>query len=559
MTTMLHSRLRQRLLAGAATLALGTASSAYAGPLADAEPEARFAVGVTTNFVRDFSKPFDAWGRKYKTDEYRAWLDEVDALGTPRTTVTKIYYPSPQGDGATDHGLENVVPSQLPAAAEGEAITVTGLYFGKEMLAKMAFSDDAAPEEIYMAHEGAPLAEGKFPLVIMVHGLGGSLNTWASAAEHLAAQGYIVVTVTMTSDSAVAPVFEDPESPWVKQATPEEIQAAYVLRAQNSFGTIFRNWYAMLFDYHEPIEFGNWPDPKTLNPATAEGSRRVGQLMADLFDQRVEDVERVITEMKYFNDTPLDCMVGLVTEQNPKPLCDGFFSGAIDVDNIGVMGHSLGSMTAQASAAFLGDVDTAVGFNNGLPRTWEPYGGLPGDPDAEVPTGVEKPFLQVIGSDDYFIYNVFRKVLWTSIKESGGDPKEHWIIESEQTWPTEDNPQAEATAAYERATGEKMLVTFTDEDHSTAVDDWEGVYEPGRKLTANRLPPSPDAPIEEYEVLGWVEEDGQQVYMPHLMRNYYLANWFDWTLKGDDEARARLTNHPFPKGVKQIREEGVSN
>ena len=165
----------------------------------------------------------------------------------------------------------------------------------------------------------------------------------------------------------------------------------------------------------------------------------------------------------------------------------------------------------------------------------------------------------VIGSDDYFIYNVFRKVLWTSIKESGGDPKEHWIIESEQTWPTEDNPQAEATAAYERATGEKMLVVFTDEDHSTAVDDWEGVYEPGRKLTANRLPPSPDAPIEEYEVLGWVEEDGQQVYMPHLMRNYYLANWFDWTLKGDNEARARLTNHPFPKGVKQIHEEGVSN
>jgi len=165
----------------------------------------------------------------------------------------------------------------------------------------------------------------------------------------------------------------------------------------------------------------------------------------------------------------------------------------------------------------------------------------------------------VIGSDDFFIHMVFRQVLWTSIKESGGDPTEHWIVESEQTWPTKDNPQAEATAAYERATGDKMLVTFADEGHSTAVDDYGGAYEPGRVISSNRLPPSPEAPIEEYEILGWVEEDGKQVYMPHLMRNYYLSNWFDWTLKGDDDARARLTDHPFGDGIMQIREDGVSN
>ena len=540
----------------ASVVALSSTTKVKAAELARAEPVAKYAVGIATNFVRDFSKPFDSWGRKYKSDTYRAWLDEVDALGVPRTTVTKIYYPSPKGEGLSEHGLENVVPSKLPAATEGREIEVSDLYFGKRVLAEMAFSAGPVIDDIYMAHEDAPLAEGKFPLVIMVHGLGGSLNTWASAAEHLTAQGYIVVTIALTSDSALAPVFEDEESAWVDQATTEEILEAYALRAENSFSTIFRNWYAMLFDYHEAIEFGAWPDPTTLKTATKEGARRVGQLMADLFDQRVEDVARVITEMKYLNESQLDCEVGLVTAKNPEPLC-GFLAGAIDVGKIGIMGHSLGSMTAQASAAFNGDVDTAVGFNNGLPRSWEPYGGLPGDPSESIPAGIGKPFLQIIGSDDFFIHNVFRQVLWTSIEESGGDPRDHWLLEAELIWPNDDNPQPEALSAYNRASAEKMLVVFRDEDHSTAVDDWPGVYEPGRTMRGMRLPSSPETEPVEYEILGWIRDSDKDVYLPHLMRNYFLANWFNWTLKGNEDAREGLTDHPFDHGVLSLRSEGI--
>ena len=44
-----------------------------------------------------------------------------------------------------------------------------------------------------------------------------------------------------------------------------------------------------------------------------------------------------------------------------------------------------------------------------------------------------------------------------------------------------------------------------------------------------------------YDELGWtVYDDGQQAYLPHVVRDWYALAWFDWHLKGDDAARARL-------------------
>lgn len=549
-----QSILRRTLLAGAC-VGISLAGAASASSLSESEPQAKFAVGMTTNFVRDFSKPFDTWGRKYKTEEYKSWLDDVDASGTPRTTVTNIYYPTAMSNAMAAGRSGTTLPSALPAAAEGTQISVAEVFQGDQTFAEIAFQGNLV-EGIYQAHKDAPVADGSFPLVIMVHGLGGSVHTWASAAEYLAAQGYVVVTVALTSESAASPVFHDPASLWAEGKSLEEIAAAYQLRAGNSFSTVFRHFFGFLYQYHEPVSFGDLPDPSLLTP-TPEGALRSGQLMADLFDQRVEDVARVIAEMKYLNAPEVECRVGLEVENSPEDLC-GFFADHIDVDNIGVMGHSLGSMTAQASAAFLGDVDTAVGFNNGMPRLWEPYGGIPGNPRDGRPAGVPKPFLQVIGSDDFFVHNVFRNIHGNLYRAAGGDPNDNYPLADEQPWPTADNPQPVARSAYNRATDDKMLVMFRDQGHGNATDDEQGVFTPGQVHNGLRLPATPDGAPEPYQVLGWIKDGGMDVYLPHLMRNYFLAHWFDWTLKGDEQARAALLDHPYTNGVQQLLETGVS-
>ena len=540
---------------GLAALAMSFAGGTAAQTLATADPQSDYAVGVASNFVRDFSKPFDTWGRKYKTDAYRTFLDEVEAAGTPRTTFTQIYYPTAKGDGLAAGRAATTLPAPLPAAQTGRQISVADLFMGDHMFAELAFQD-AFVEDIYQAHADAPVAKGRFPLVVMVHGLGGSVHTWATAAEYLAARGYVVVTIALTSDSAASPVFHDPESAWARGKTPEELASAYQLRAENSFGTVFANFFKYLYQYEGPVSFGNMPDPALLTP-TPEGALRSGQLMADLFDQRVEDVARVIAEMKLLNAPETECKVGLETDVSSEPLC-GMFAGHIDVENIGVMGHSLGSMTAQASAAFLGDVDSAVGFNNGMPRLWEPYGGIPGDPADDTPVGVQKPLLMVIGSDDFFVHNVFRGIHGNLFQAAGGNPADNYPLADEQPWPTRDNPQPVARSAYNRATAEKMLVTFRDQGHGHATDDEAGVFSPGHTHQGMRLPATPGSAPEPYQVMGWVRDGDRDVYLPHLMRNYYLANWFDWTLKQDQSARDRLTEHPFAKGIQQILQDGVA-
>ena len=448
------------------------------GRLAAADLDAKYAVGFVTNFVRDYGKPFDHWGRIYKSDEYRELLDEIEAAGTPRTTVTNIYYPTPKGDGNAVGRSSNALPFPLPAAAEGEQITMQDVLAGNEAMLE-ALSKFEMPgikgesfeklnEGFYQSYKGAPVADGKFPLIILVHGLGGPLHSQATTAEYLASQGYIAVVVSMTSDDSMSPVFEDPDSEWAKTATESEIADAYELMASQS--PVFTGFAKFLFNYDgslEEVAFAGDEKKKSALKASREGAIRSGRMMGNLFEQRTEDVRQVIFEMKKLNMPELECKVSLETEKTSKPLC-GLLAGHIDVENIGITGMSLGSMTSQSALAFLEDVDTAAGSVNGMPRMWEPYGGLPGDPDKAVPDGVQKPYLSYFGSDDFFVHSVFRVIHGTLFEEAGGDPNDNYPLAAEQVWPTEENTQPVGLSAYERAGAEKMMITWRDQGHGTS-------------------------------------------------------------------------------------------
>ena len=103
-----------------------------------------------------------------------------------------------------------------------------------------------------------------------------------------------------------------------------------------------------------------------------------------------------------------------------------------------------------------------------------------------------------------------------------------------------------------------MLVMFRDQGHGHATDDEAGVFTPGHVHDGLRLPATPDGAPEPYRVMGCISDGGMDLYMPHLMRSYFLTHWFDWTLKGDERARAALLDHPYTNGVQQLLETGVS-
>jgi len=519
-----------------------------------------YAVGFASNYVRAPGQDFDPWGRTYKSDEYRILLDRIEATGTPRTVYTNVYYPAAMGTGKAAGRAATTVPAALPAAASGRQVTTLETFANSETAAALGLLDGPL-DGVYQAYVGAEIADGSFPLIVMVHGLGGTVTTWASQAEYLAAQGYVVVTLALTSDASGTPVFDDPASPFGQSLTPAERAELYAKVTDEGSDAVFQGFFYNLYGLEDfDLMAKGYPDVgdmSRLHP-TQDGAIASGRMMAALFEQRTQDVANVINEMKILGGPAEQCQLQLAFNGVTKDLC-GFFQGHIDLDHIGVMGQSLGSMTAQSAAAFLEDVDTAVGVNNGMPRMWEPWGGLPGEDEDGLPMGQQKPFLQIIGDSDFFVHMVFRGIHWELFEEAGGDPGWNYPLPSEQPWPTADNPQPVALSAFERATGPKMMLTFRDEGHDSTTDDIPSAFHPGQARFGLRVPTTRSnfTATRPYVQLGWVKAGDMDVFMPHLMRNYYVSNWFDWTLKGDEAARDRLHVNPFESGVRSARSSGV--
>ena len=503
-----------------------------------------FAVGASLDFFTDPSRPFDAWGRAYKNAEYLAMLDRIDASGQRATVPVMTYYPAVPGEGTVERAAFH--PAPLLRASEGARSTLLDLYAGNEDLAR-GNRMMAEPSLQYQSYSGAQPADGRFPLVVMIHGLGGGLTTWNSAAEYLASHGYVVAALAYTSDSISSPVFEDPDSPFASEA---DLGEAYRLRAEAPFLTVFSNIMSMMYGYEEYSSLAGLPDPSTLS-ARPGGGVEAGRMMGNLFEQRLDDLRLVIASMESLDGPEERCR----DELGQRGKMCGVLEGMIDTDSVGVMGHSIGSMTSQAALEFVPEVDTAVGFNNGMPKRWEPYGGLPGlglDP----PAGVPKDVMLVIGSDDFFIYRVFSEIHLRWYEEAGGDIDDTYPLPSERARPSAANPQPVATSAYERAQAAKVLLTFRDQGHGNATDDVPGAHEPGSVTTGTRVPLGPGAPPEQYTALTWMADEGGYVHMPHQMRNYFVTAWFDWQLKGDDSARQAVLDHPF-EGAASLVSEGL--
>ena len=79
------------------------------------------------------------------------------------------------------------------------------------------------------AWQDASPAEGKFPLILLAHGLAGNHGMWSTLGEFLASHGYVVAAPTFVSDGGLPLVFHDQDSPFARQASAEELRQAYEL------------------------------------------------------------------------------------------------------------------------------------------------------------------------------------------------------------------------------------------------------------------------------------------------------------------------------------------
>ena len=554
-----------------------------------------YAVGTATGFAVDNQLRFDPWNSRYAGPEYRAMLRRVEAAGQTRTVPFALWYPA---EPAPAQGRLAGPRSPFPAA-NGRRANYWDFYFrasdlgrqigvaGQTVLPQFirlqaggVLADaDAETQQAFREEMGARIldasrgawqdarpAQGTFPVIILAHGLSDDYGAWSSFGEFLASHGYVVAAPTFISDGGAPLVFHDEDSPYARQAAPPEVKKAYELILGNI--KVLPYFYRMVYGQ----ESQGFAPPENFDPATAElapgGVARFTAMMRNLFRQRVADVGVLLRAVDLLGAEAETCRQGLAAlggASAARDLC-GLLAGRVDSQRAGIAGHSLGSMTAQLAVQHLPGLRAAMGLNNGPPSSWIPPEMIgAGQTPEGLPVGNHKPFLLMIGDEDAFVQRVFVTMMQAQLARAGGDPAQVFYLAPERVAPArETNPQPVALSAWRRAISERVLVTVRDADHSLLVQDLERLFpwpkfqrgespygfspERRRKPEGQRAFELPPAPGGAYTQLGWAEIPGAgEVYLPHLVRDWHARAWFDWYLKGDQEARRRSQN-PDPFG-----------
>jgi len=498
-----------------------------------------YAAGVKSYFFHDPNLDFDPWGKKYKSNLSKNLIQKIEEAGDVRTVHVNIYYPTEKQNVYSQK--INMLPHPLFKAKTGVRAKNIDFYEGNHKLKNRIDKEMGGPLFFIkrktikrQSYKNADIVDGKFPIVFMLHGLSGGHTTFNRSAEFMASHGFIAVTLSYISDSASIPIFEDPLSRYAKTKSKSDLLDDYAI-IQSGNSAVFRGFFKFLYGIDlDPSSIDDFPNPTELK-AIKGGGIKAGKMMAELFEQRIEDLNIVVKKMISLNN------------DNP------FFKGKMDIQNMGVMGQSLGSITAQGALVHIKQLKTAIAFNNGLPRSWEPYGGFKNG------KGVPKDILFFVGSDDNFVHMVFKEMFFKWFKNGGGDIRETMPLKDEQVWPTYRNPQPVARSAYNRATARKMFMVLRDQGHDALTDDV--TWNPGDKLMGKRIPfRQGDNSFEtsDFRVLGWIKNKKVQAYLPHQIRNYFTKVWFEWQLKNEVSKKELLLDHPFKESVIKELSEGIA-
>jgi dienelactone hydrolase len=521
-----------------------------------------FLVGSRPIFVRDPARRFDPWNEIYGAPAYQALLAQLRAIGEPRTLVTEVWYPVTPPPGCHPRaGCDD--PRCLPRGArratyldyylgdrgifDRRGVSPYLVTAGGETVAALAARDPAAHaalvadvlDELAGRARGslldAPVAEGRFPLVVMSHGGFTGLQRpdahreiFTSQAERLASHGYVVVAMNHTGDSRLPTVFHDAGSALRRTGGQAAVDAAY------------------------EILFAQAPVPDRITGLIFQpgGFPLANTMMQRLFELRTDDVVSVIAAVR-----ALEARRG------------SFLHGRVDLGRAAVAGFSLGSMTTQIALSSVPGLRTGMSWNNGLPRAWEP-------PRFR---GLTRPHFFSLATEDELSRTFFTNVpflIYPSVVP-GGQPSDFLFLPEERVFPpTRDNPEPVVRACYGRAAGPKLLLGLVDSTHWD-VTDYDDYLFPRHQLAAGeirvafdnllrRLPFGPQvldpgfvgAP---FRTMSWERtRHGDWVYRPHVIRDYYAISWYGLYLKGVEGYRRDLARDPFGGDI-TVLQQGVSS
>lgn len=300
-------------LMGVALLGALAASSIVAQGAA--ESVGQYAVGSTTFFIHDDSRPYDA----------------VAGVNTGiRSLITELWYP-------TD---ADVIARQTDAY---QRATYGDYVFGNPVMHRRMMTEttffhltpdtvrrgvtqadiDAAIDELFHRQRGsyvdAPLSKksGKLPVVVMTHGDAGSRYNMETVSEYLAAHGYLVIAPEHTGNSPYSMTGSDPAL--ALSGGDADFRAAMsevlpLLDEEGAYGS--KESYGQSYS---PLS-----DPK--NPL---------QALIDLDNsllQRLNDLRAALSELDTMNER-------------------GPFAGRLDLERIGLVGRSFGGGTTLVGLA----------------------------------------------------------------------------------------------------------------------------------------------------------------------------------------------------------------
>lgn len=467
-----------------------------ADPIESALSSAPYAVGSSTFFIHDESRPFDSV----------AGIN--DGI---RTLITEIWYPVDRnsfgaGASAADGPYRRATYGDYvfgDAYMHRLMMTNTTFFHMTPQTVREGVSAEqveAAIDELFTrerhSYIDAPIAriDTPLPVVVMSHGDAGSRYNMETTCEVLAANGYLVIAAEHTGNSPYSMTGRDPALETDLEFRDKMSAVLPLLDEHGAYGSddTYGQSYTPQSAGKDPIRFLFELDQSLL--------------------QRLNDLRAVVKELDSMNES-------------------GRFASHLALDRIGLMGRSFGGATVLVGLS-MEDRFTA-GFSVVPPGWADPRAQFP--EDALVPDGREsvllgargpfhlsnlsKPTFLLSGAEDDLIIGLGQRVA-----ESGA-----------AALPTVENPHPLLRQAFESSPAPVVWGLLADSDHASfgiSGNYWWPELKPDLKKRAI-------SPHEEFKLVS--------SRVAHDIQQRKALAFFDLSIRQDASARERLLDQSDTK------------
>lgn len=470
------------------------------GSAADTEPsqgelrETPFAIGSSTFFIQDATRPYDSVGG----------ID--DGI---RTMITEIWYPVNHDAVASGEYRRATYGDYVFGDREVHRLMMTKTTFfhltPETVRAGVTIEQiDAAIEELFLRQRAsfidAPLAasDNGWPVIVMTHGDAGSRYNMETACEYLAAHGYVVIAPEHTGNSPYSLSGRDPALAATGGDPDIRERMASVLPILSDHGT-----------YGSEENYGQSYAPSSEGRGTIEFLKSLDQSLL----QRLNDLRATLRELDRMNER------GFAGQR----------SGMLKLDDIGLMGRSFGGATTLVGLAM--EQRFTAGFAVVPPGWADPRPALPVETlapagqesvllaaDGDFPlTTVSKPTVLLSGGEDALIIGLAAQMAASGASNA----------------PTSSNPHPLMRRAFEETTAPVVWGLLADSNHATFGVSG-GFWWPELKPNTQARYFEPDV---EFQLVAPA--------IGHQMQKELALNFFDLTIRHDESAKSKLMENRY--------------